>query len=140
VDSQVKFPVRNGLEDLPQRIDMSLINEVATGNCAPPPNNQGDIPNNASLVPSPLSFSLISTHEGSLADQIAPDQARWADWIDALNMLRKDGGHVASPQTADFIQALTEIGLKIKLLGWSYARPSRQVLTTNTYLNRSVRG
>ncbi|TFY51806.1 hypothetical protein EVG20_g10828, partial [Dentipellis fragilis] len=31
VDSQVKFPVRHGLEDLPDRIDVSLISEVATG-------------------------------------------------------------------------------------------------------------
>ena len=32
-------------------------------------------------------------------------------------MLRKDGGHVATTETAEFVQALTEIGLKIKLLG-----------------------
>lgn len=64
-----------------------------------------------------LSFSLLSAHEGSLADQIAPDQSRWADWTDGLNMLRRDGGHVASDETAGFVQALTEIGLKIKLLG-----------------------
>lgn len=32
-------------------------------------------------------------------------------------MLRRDGGHVASEETAGFVQALTEIGLKIKLLG-----------------------
>ena len=47
------------------------------------------------------------------------DQARWADWTDGLNMLRKDGAHVASRETENFIQALTEIGLKIKLLGSS---------------------
>lgn len=62
---------------------------------------------------------MLSAHEGSLADQIAPDQSRWADWTDGLNMLRKDGGHVASKETAGFVQALTEIGLKIKLLGES---------------------
>ena len=120
VDSQVKFPVRNGLEDLPERIDISLISEIATANCAPPPNMvPGDLPPNSSAVASPLSFSLMSTHEGSLADQIAPDQSRWADWTDGLNILRRDGGHVASPETADFVTALTEIGLKIKLLGES---------------------
>jgi hypothetical protein len=32
-------------------------------------------------------------------------------------MLRRDGGHVSSRETADFVEALTEIGLKIKLLG-----------------------
>jgi engulfment and cell motility protein 1 len=120
VDSAVKFPVRNGLEDLPERIDVSLISEIATGTCAPPPNvirDQSDLPPSTSLAPSNLSFSLLSAHEGSLADQIAPDQSRWADWTDGLNMLRRDGGHVASQETAGFVQALTEIGMKIKLLG-----------------------
>ncbi|TFK75020.1 hypothetical protein BDN72DRAFT_955358 [Pluteus cervinus] len=122
VDSAVKFPVRNGLEDLPERIDISMISEIATGTCAPPPNvlrDQNDLPPSSPLVASPLSFSLLSAHEGSLADQIAPDQSRWADWTDGLNMLRRDGGHVASKETAGFVQALTEIGLKIKLLDLS---------------------
>ncbi|KAF8637644.1 hypothetical protein AX17_002712 [Amanita inopinata Kibby_2008] len=123
VDSAVKFPVRNGIEDLPERIEVSLISEIATGTCAPPPNvlrDQSDLPpSNNSLVVSPLSFSLLSVHEGSLADLIAPDSSRWADWTDGLNMLRKDGGHVASTETADFVNALTEIGLKIKLLDLS---------------------
>ncbi|KAF9461210.1 ELMO/CED-12 family-domain-containing protein [Collybia nuda] len=122
VDSAVKFPVRNGLEDLPERIDVSMISEIATGTCAPPPNvlrDQNDLPPTSPFIPSPLSFSLLSAHEGSLADQIAPDQSRWADWTDGLNMLRRDGGHVASKETAGFVQALTEIGLKIKLLDLS---------------------
>lgn len=120
VDSTAKFPVRNGLEDLPERIDVSMISEIATGTCSPPPSlvrDQSDLPPLSAQTPSPLSFSLLSTHEGSLADQIAPDQSRWADWTDGLNMLRRDGGHVASKETAGFVQALTEIGLKIKLLG-----------------------
>ena len=123
VDSAIKFPVRNGLEDLPERIDISMISEIATGTCALPPSllrDQGDLPPSSTHVPSTLSFSLLSTHEGSLADQVAPDQSRWADWTDGLNMLRRDGGHVASKETAGFVQALTEIGLKIKLLGMCF--------------------
>jgi engulfment/cell motility protein 1 len=117
IDSAVKFPVRSGLEDLPERIEISTISEVATGACAPPPNVLRDSIDTPSLVASPLSFSLLTAHEGSLADQIAPDQSRWADWTDGMNMLRRDGGHVSSRETADFVEALTEIGLKIKLLG-----------------------
>lgn len=120
MDAAVKFPVRNGLEDLPERIDVSLISEIAIGTCAPPPNvlrDQSDLPAVSPMAPSALSFSLLSAHEGSLADQVAPDQSRWADWTDGLNMLRRDGGHVASKETAGFVTALTEIGLKIKLLG-----------------------
>ena len=124
VDSAVKFPVRKGLEDLPERIEIAMISEVATGTCAPFPHIRGDqtdLPLGASspLLASSLSFSLLSTSGGSLADQIAPDQARWADWTDGLNMIRRDGGHVASQETELFVQALTEIGLKIKLLGSS---------------------
>ncbi|KAI8996397.1 ELMO/CED-12 family-domain-containing protein [Trametes punicea] len=133
VDSAVKFPVRKGLEDLPERIEIAMISEVATGTCAPFPHiqrDQADIPlgSSSAMLPSPLSFSLLSTSGGSLADQIAPDQARWADWTDGLNMLRRDGGHVASQETELFVQALTEIGLKIKLLDLSGERveiPSR---------------
>jgi engulfment/cell motility protein 1 len=111
-----KFPVRSGLEDLPDRFDLALITEIATANCAPPLDAVGAAAPGTPLVASPLSFSLL-TPEGSLADAIAPDASRWADWTDGLNMLRRDSGHVASKETADFIQALTEIGLKIKLLG-----------------------
>lgn len=129
VDSTAKFPVRNGLEDLPERIDVSMISEIATGTCAPPPalvRDQSDFPSSAH-IPSPLSFSLLSTHEGSLADQIAPDQSRWADWTDGLNMLRRDGGHVSSKESAGFVQTLTEIGLKIKLLGNAFFRSVNSV-------------
>ena len=130
VDSTAKFPVRNGLEDLPERIDVSMISEIATGTCAPPPalvRDQSDFPS-STHIPSPLSFSLLSTHEGSLADQIAPDQSRWADWTDGLNMLRRDGGHVSSKETAGFVQTLTEIGLKIKLLGNAFFSPHSSVI------------
>jgi engulfment and cell motility protein 1 len=115
VDSHTKFPVRRGLEDLPDRFDLALITEITTANCAPPSDGSGTAGANT-LIASPLSFSLV-TPEGSLTDAIAPDVSRWADWTDGLNMLRRDSGHVASKETADFIQALTEIGLKIKLLG-----------------------
>lgn len=119
VDEQVKFDVRNGIEDLPDRIDVSLINEVATGTCAPFPQARGadiDFPVGYQTAASPLSFSLITTSGSSLADLIAPDQSRWADWVDGLGMLRRGGGHVTSDETTMFVQALTEIGLKIRLL------------------------
>ncbi|CAK5267685.1 unnamed protein product [Mycena citricolor] len=118
-DSTVKFAVRSGFEDLPERIDVSAISEIATGTGFAPPNvlrEQGDLPPTSPPTASPLSFSLLSAHQGSLADQVAPDQSRWADWTDGLNMLRRDSGHVSSDETAGFVQALTEIGLKIKLL------------------------
>ena len=119
----MKFPVRVGLEDLPERIEISQIAEVGIGTCALPPNilRDSDLPPTTAPTTSPLSFSLYSnsTREGSLADQVATDPSRWADWTDGLNMLRRDGGHVATQETAGFVHALTEIGLKVKLLSVS---------------------
>ncbi|KAG8220969.1 ELMO/CED-12 family-domain-containing protein [Butyriboletus roseoflavus] len=117
VDSPAKFEVRSGLEDLPDRIEIAAISQIATGTCTPPSSavhNHVDLP--TSPTPSPLSFSLLTANEGSLADEIATDQSAWADWTDGLNMLRRDSGHVTSDETAGYIKALTEIGLKIKLL------------------------
>ncbi|KAL4078663.1 ELMO/CED-12 family-domain-containing protein [Scleroderma yunnanense] len=120
VDSPAKFDTRNGLEDLPERIEIASITQISTGTCAPPPNIVRDHPDlPTTLAPSPLSFSLLSANGESLADQIANDQSRWADWTDGLNMLRRDSGHVTSEETAGYIKALTEIGLKIKLLDLS---------------------
>ena len=121
------------MEDLPERIEVAMISEVATGTCAPFPHIRGDqadvaIGASSPMLASSLSFSLLSTSGGSLADQIAPDQARWADWTDGLNMIRRDGGHVASQETELFVQALTEIGLKIKLLGASLLKSNSSVL------------
>ncbi|KAH7913831.1 ELMO/CED-12 family-domain-containing protein [Hygrophoropsis aurantiaca] len=125
VDSNMKFPVRNGLEDLPERIEIAAISQIATGTCASPSNilrDHVDLTPPSTITASPLSFSLLSANEGSLADQVATDQSRWADWTDGLNMVRKDSGHVTSEETASYVQALTEIGLKIKLLDISGAK------------------
>ena len=145
VDSAEKFPVRKGLEDLPERIEVAAINEIATGTCAPFPrlrHDQTDLVLGSSSPPlaSALSFSLLSSSGGSLAEQIAPDQARWADWTDGLNMLRRDGGHVASQETELFVQALTEIGLKIKLLGAFPRYTCSTVRTEHVVLCRSIWG
>lgn len=117
VDAHVKFPIRSGLEDLPERIEVAQIAEVGTGTCMVPPGVQRepDLPS-ATPTASPLSFSLYGTREGSFADVVATDTSYWADWTDGLNLLRRDGGHVATQETAGFVNALTEIGLKIKLL------------------------
>ena len=113
--------IRNGLEDLPLRIDLSLISEITVGTCAPFPTNLRGEPTELTMVPgspvqvSELSFSLIGASGNSISDHIAMDRARWADWVDGLNMVRS-GGHVASNETDKYVQALTEIGLKIRLL------------------------
>ncbi|GJJ11519.1 hypothetical protein Clacol_005752 [Clathrus columnatus] len=120
VDAHVKFQVRAGLEDLPERIEVAQIAEIGTGTCIVPSGVHRDADlAGAALTASPLSFSLYSSREGTLADVVASDGSYWADWTDGLNLLRKDGGHVATEETAGFVNALTEIGLKVKLLNLS---------------------
>lgn len=119
-DSPAQYDIRSGLEDLPERIEIASISQIITSTSAPPPNAIRDhLDLSPPLTPSPLSFSLLSAGGESLADQIATDQTRWADWTDGLNMLRRDSGHVTSEETAGYIKALTEIGFKIKLLDLS---------------------
>lgn len=77
-----------------------------------------DLPNaGAPAAASPLSFSLLSTRGGSLVDLVAENSTSFSDWIDGFNMLR--GDHFTTRETTEFVQILTEIGLKIKLLDLS---------------------
>ncbi|KZT55823.1 hypothetical protein CALCODRAFT_556244 [Calocera cornea HHB12733] len=118
VDSTVKMVIRGGLEDLPDRIEVSQIAEVQlhTGAAAPGllPNAPSDITANG-MSAHPHSFSLISAQGYSLADQVAESAATFSDWVDGLSMLRRDGS-VVGKETQDMVNVLTEIGLKIKLL------------------------
>jgi engulfment and cell motility protein 1 len=134
VDAPFKFGVRNGFEDLPERLEVASIQDILTGTCAAPQGavagssvpglgkDQLDLPP-SQLNIAPFSFSLTG-EQGTLADQVATDASRFADWTDGLNMLRKDGGYPATDETAGFVHALTEIGLKIRLLGMESARSS----------------
>lgn len=63
---------------------------------------------------SPLAFSLLSS-EGVVAELVAPDQATYAEWLDGLALLRPEG-NISTQETTDLINALTEVGMKVKLL------------------------
>jgi len=119
VDSTVKMQIRGGLEDLPERIEVSQVAEVQlhTGAAAPGllPSSQTDLHSVNGMSAHPHSFSLISAQGYSLADQVADSAATFCDWVDGLNMLRRDGT-VVRKETQDMVNILTEIGLKIKLL------------------------
>jgi hypothetical protein len=115
-DSYEKVPIRSGLDDLPDRIDLSLATDVSISSTtastnatlhAPTYNNQGN--NN-------LSFSLLRAPDVSLADFIALNASQFSEWTDGLSMLRSETGVVNTKETADFIQILTDIGVKVKLL------------------------
>jgi engulfment and cell motility protein 1 len=119
-DSPYKFQVRNGFEDLSERIEVGSIQEIVVNSCTAPAGAAKETVDLAKTTSvsnaSQYSFSLIG-ESGPMAHQVARDASRWADWTDGLNMLRKDSGHVATPETAGFVHALTEIGLRTRLLG-----------------------
>jgi len=121
-DSPYKFQVRSGFEDLPERIEIASIQEIAVNSCTAPAGaakETVDLAKTATVSnAAQYSFSLIAD-SGPIAHQVATDASRWADWTDGLNMLRKDSGHVTTSETAGFVHALTEIGLKIRLLDLS---------------------
>jgi len=61
-----------------------------------------------------LPFSIMGSHE-TFGQHVSENESRFYDWTDGLNMLK--GNHVATKQTDAFVEALTDISLKIKLLG-----------------------
>lgn len=71
-------------------------------------------PYGSSTTASPLSFTIMTSH-GALADHVSENAPRFSDWVDGLNMLRNS--QALTGDTEMFVEALTEIGLKIKLLG-----------------------
>ena len=109
-ESMDQGAVRGGLDDLPERIDLSLVTDVSL--------------QSGSGESSSLTFSLLRAPDVSLADLQALNQSQYSEWVDGLNMLRGEGGVVSTRETAEYIQILTEIGVKVKLLDLTGERVS----------------
>lgn len=58
---------------------------------------------------------VLVMRDGSRIRMQASDEDIYSEWVDGLHMLRPDG-RVATEQTANLIQSLTDIGVKIQLL------------------------
>ncbi|SPO30783.1 related to Engulfment and cell motility gene 1 protein [Ustilago trichophora] len=116
-DSSDRFPIRGGLDDLPERIDLSLVTDVAHHGGAGDAN--GKAATAAAVKPGAggeLVISLLQSPDACLAEMQALNPSQFSEWTDGLNMLRGEGGVVSTRETADLIQMLTEIGTKVKLL------------------------
>ncbi|TKY88819.1 hypothetical protein EX895_002060 [Sporisorium graminicola] len=110
-DSSERFPIRGGLDDLAERIDLSLVTEVSHHSGA------GDTAAGGAKKPTgELVISLLQSPDASLAEMQALNASQFSEWTDGLTMLRSEGGVVSTRETADLIQTLTEIGIKVKLL------------------------
>ena len=107
-DSSERFPIRGGLDDLSEKIDLSLVTEVSHHG------NAGE--STAKATGGDLVISLLQSPDTSLVEMQALNQSQFSEWTDGLNMLRGEGGVVSTRQTADLIETLTEIGIKVKLL------------------------
>lgn len=133
-DASERTTIRGGLDDLPEKIDLRLVSDISL---------HTSISSSAAVdgaSSSNLGFSLLRAPDVSLADLIALDPSQYAEWTDGLSMLRAEqqdsedlgmngnldseltngnkvgGAIVSTRETAEYIQILTDIGVKIKLL------------------------
>lgn len=58
---------------------------------------------------------ILLNNDAVLADMVAPDASTLSEWIDGLNLLLPDG-FIATKETAEYVQTLTDIGVKVRLL------------------------
>lgn len=107
-DSSERFPIRGGLDDLTERIDLSLVTEVS--------HHGGAGEGSARAASGKWTISLLQSPDTSLAEMQALNPSQFSEWTDGLNMLRGEAGVVSTRETADLIETLTEIGIKVKLL------------------------
>jgi len=127
VESSERGLIRAGLDDLPERIDLTLITDIISSTSPPlssplrPRNFSFSSYHSPSLLTQqqqqPLSFTLLSS-ETVLADLIAPDPHTFSEWIDGLALLKKDG-NIVTKETAELVVTLCELGIKMKLLDLS---------------------
>lgn len=122
-------PIRSGLDDLPERIDLNLVTDISVHSASQPLNEElgGQVGNphsnghdytldTSQVNSTSLTLSLLRSSETSLADLVALTQSQLSEWTDGLSMLQSTGGLVNTKETADYIQILTDIGVKVKLL------------------------
>ncbi|GBB84708.1 hypothetical protein RclHR1_01130004 [Rhizophagus clarus] len=128
-DFTEKTFIRDGIEDLPERIDLSLVTDIMTGPSpqitstpwSPPKVNLRHLSTNTIMTNNNLSqdltFSLLSGPDTVLTGFIARDYTQYSEWTDRLNMLFDK--NINSKDTVEYIHILTEIGVKVKLLDLS---------------------
>ncbi|KPV74203.1 uncharacterized protein RHOBADRAFT_54055 [Rhodotorula graminis WP1] len=75
---------------------------------------------NPSASATSLSFTLVGAH-GPLATLAASSPSLYSEWLDGLSLLLPNGA-ISTPDTAAYVQALTEIAVKVKLLDLSGER------------------
>ncbi|KAG0145739.1 hypothetical protein CROQUDRAFT_658246 [Cronartium quercuum f. sp. fusiforme G11] len=142
LETSMPGPVKNGVDEMPDRIEISAITEIISGNGVPDatPNvarqaarrlsthsnasattdgSTTHVPPTASTVPPRLSLMGAGQTLAVLSPATAESHA---EWLDGLNLVRADGSMVATKESAELVFALTQIGTQIKLLDLSGER------------------
>ncbi|CAG8462244.1 25589_t:CDS:10 [Dentiscutata erythropus] len=112
-DFAEKTFIRDGVEELPERNVMTGLTPQMSATTGSPTRKSVGLSQD-------LTFSLMSGPDTVLADFTVSDYTQFSEWTDGLNMLFDK--NIGSKDTAEFIQILTEIGVKVKLLDLSGER------------------
>ncbi|KAJ3020138.1 hypothetical protein HKX48_001244 [Thoreauomyces humboldtii] len=105
---------RPGLDELSERIDMSLATDLLTGISSPIFSSK----KNAAEIPT-LCFSLKSSSSSdqanaSMADFICSTPTQYSEWTDGFNMLLDK--NISNRDTAEYIRILTEVAVTLAML------------------------
>ncbi|ORY00434.1 hypothetical protein K493DRAFT_103700 [Basidiobolus meristosporus CBS 931.73] len=110
------LPNKLSLEQLPEKVDLSLVTSIVTGSAASSLNRKpaSSLTNPTSGVSGIYNFSLMYGPDITLAEFYTPIETLFSEWTDGLNMLFDK--NIANKDTAELIQSLTELELKVHLL------------------------
>ena len=118
VETSARTTIRGGLEDLPERIDLGVVTDIVPHAAANASTPRTPVSRHAQTMSSAslgsLGFTLLSG-DTVLADLQALDANLYSEWLDGLSLLRPDGV-IFTADTANLVQSLTELGVKLKLL------------------------
>ncbi|KAJ3052420.1 hypothetical protein HK097_006293 [Rhizophlyctis rosea] len=102
------------LEELTEKIDLSIVTDILTGHSSPLFLNKKNASENASQIFSLVSSSSSDSSNPSIADFAASSPTQFGEWLDGFNMLLER--NIASKDTAEFVRMVTDVGVKLALL------------------------
>ncbi|KAK4050272.1 hypothetical protein OIV83_003593 [Microbotryomycetes sp. JL201] len=128
-----RIEIRPGFDDLPEKLDLETASDIIPGPASSFANGKTNrlrrhdsVTSHNSTVKSftnathssasneSLTFTILGT-DGPIVELTAPSRSVYAEWIDGLSLLRTDG-NICTKETADYVAALTDLGLKVRLL------------------------
>ncbi|TPX57439.1 hypothetical protein PhCBS80983_g03831 [Powellomyces hirtus] len=105
---------RPGLDELNERIDMSLATDLLTGLSSPIFNSKKNSAETPTLCFSLKSSSSSDQAHATMADFICATSTQYSEWTDGFNMLLDK--NISNRDTAEYIRMLTEVAVTLALL------------------------